>query len=85
MGELRVRMEADSRLRSLRPNTQMAYLTTAKALAAWHRRSPTVLGSEDVRAFLVHLQSERQISASTLCVYLAALRFLVCVTLGRCP
>ena len=83
MGELRDRMEADLRLRNLRPNTQAAYLTTAKALAAWHGRSPTLLGAEDVRAFLVHLQSERQISASTLGVYLAALRFLFCVTLGR--
>lgn len=83
MGEVRDRMEADLRLRNLRPNTQAAYLTTAKALAAWHRRSPAVLGAEDVRAFLVHLQSQRQLSASTLCVYLAALRFLFCVTLGR--
>ena len=62
MGELRDRMEADLRLRNLRPNTQAAYLTTAKALAAWHGRSPTLLGAEDVRAFLVHLQSERQIA-----------------------
>ena len=70
-------------MRNLRPNTQAAYLTTAKALAAWHRRSPAVLGAEDVRAFLVHLQSERHVSAATLSVYLAALRFLFCVTLGR--
>lgn len=83
MGELKDRMEADLRLRNLRPNTQIAYLTTAKALAAWHRRSPAFLGADDVRAFLVHLQNDRQISASTLCVYLAALRFLFCVTLGR--
>jgi integrase/recombinase XerD len=83
MGEVRDRMEADLRLRNLRPNTQAAYLTTAKALAAWHRRSPELLGAEDVRAFLVHLQTDRHVSASTLCVYLAALRFLFCVTLGR--
>jgi hypothetical protein len=90
MSELRDRMEADLRLRNLRPATQTAYLTTAKAkakakaLAARHRRSPAFLCADDVRALPGHLQSDRQTTASTLCVYLVALRFLFCVTLGRC-
>ncbi len=83
MSALLERMKADMALRNLRPSTQEDYGRLCSAFARWHGRSPADLGSEDVRAFLVWLSSEQKRSASTLGVYIAALRFLYGVTLGR--
>ncbi len=83
MGKLRDRMEADLRLRNLRPGTQENYLGCARALAAYHRRSPAELGWEEVRSFLLHLREVRRVSPSTQKVYVAALKFLYTVTLDR--
>lgn len=83
MKSLRERMEADLRLRNLRPSTQGHYLRCAKALAKYHMRSPTELNAEDVRAFLFHLQEERRLTPGTLRIYVVAIRFLYNVTLGK--
>lgn len=83
MGQLRDRMEADLRLRNLRPRTQVSYLFYARGLAAFHHRSPAEMGEEDVRAYLVHLVNERKVGPSTLNVCISALKFLFGVTLGR--
>jgi site-specific recombinase XerD len=46
-------------------------------------RSPTELSEGEVRGFLLHLQDEGQVKPSTVRVYVAALKFLYTVTLGR--
>jgi site-specific recombinase XerD len=76
-------MEADLKLRNLRPSTQESYLACAKALAKFHRRSPADLGGEEVKAFLLDLRDVRKRSPSTLKVHVAALKFLYEVTLQR--
>lgn len=83
MSELRKRMEADLRLRNLRPSTQVVYLRCVAELAGYYSRSLAELSAEDVRTFLSHLQRERGLGASSLKVHLAAIRFLYDVTLGR--
>jgi site-specific recombinase XerD len=83
MGVLKERMEADLKLRNLRPGTQEIYLRCARALAKFHMRSPAELGEEEVRAFLLSLRDERKLSPSTLKVHVAALKFLYEVTLQR--
>jgi len=83
MGKLRDRMEADLRLRNLRPGTQANYLGNARAFAAYHRRSPAEMGWEEVRSFLLHLREVKGLSPSTQKVYVAALKFLYTVTLDR--
>ena len=83
MGKLRDRMEADLRLRNLRPGTQANYLGYARAFAAYHRRSPAEMGWEQVRSFLLHLRDNKKVSPSTQKVYVAALKFLYTVTLDR--
>lgn len=83
MGVLQDRMKADMSLRNLRPRTQESYLAACRVLAAWKRRSPADLESEEIRAFLVHLQESRKVSSSTMRVYISALRFLYGVTLNR--
>src|SRR5207247_3541773 len=82
MGELRDRMEADLRLRGLSENTRRLYLRCARDFAAYCGRSPAVVGTEEVRAFLRHLVDTRRAS-STCGAHAAALRFLYDVTLDR--
>ena len=83
MGRVKTRMEADLRLANLRPATQAEYLRCAKAFVKFHRRPPTEMGWEEVRAFLVHLRDELHRSPSTQKVYVSALKFLYSKTLDR--
>ena len=83
MGVLHDRMATDLRLRGMSPVTQRMYLHCARALAAYHHRSPAEPGEAEVRAFLDHLVRDRRLSRGTLRVYGAALRFLYGVTLAR--
>jgi integrase/recombinase XerD len=83
MGKLRDRMEADLRLRNLRPATQRNYLRFARNFAAYHHRSPAEMGWEEVRSYLLYLREEKKLSPSTQKVHVAALKFLYTVTLNR--
>ena len=83
MGVLRDRMEADLRLRNLRPSTQANYLRYVQRFVAHYRRSPEEMGWEEVRGFLLHLRDEKHLSPSTQKVCAAALKFLYSVTLNR--
>jgi len=82
MTPLRKKMVADLRLRGLAPNTQDNYIRCVRQYAAYHGRSPTQLGTEEVRAFLLHLR-ELDRAPATVVVYWAALRFVYAVTLRR--
>jgi hypothetical protein len=59
MGLLKERMEADLKLRNLRPSTQGVYLRCAEELAKHHMRSPIELSEEEVRGFVLYLQEQR--------------------------
>jgi|GEM_PF-1497461 len=83
MSKPREKMAADLRLEGFRPNTQEAYLHCVRRFANHFGRSPDRLGEAEVRAFLDFLTCERKASPSTRRVYLGALKFLYCVTLGR--
>jgi len=76
-------MEADLRLRNLRPSTQANYLRYVQNFVAYYRRSPEEMGWEEVRGFLLHLRDEKHLSPSTQKVCAAALKFLYTVTLNR--
>jgi site-specific recombinase XerD len=76
-------MIRDMELRGLAPGTQRTYVEAIRNLAAHYRRSPEVLSEEEVRAFFVYLAKERRLAASTLRVYLFAIKFLFQKTLGR--
>jgi site-specific recombinase XerD len=83
MGQLREKMLEDLKLRRYRPGTIEAYLRCARAFAAYHRRPPEEMGEEEIRKFLLHLIDERKASPSSHKMYLAAVKFLYGVTLGR--
>ena len=46
MSQLRDRMEADLRLRNLRPSTQKSYLRYVRTFAYYPMRSPSEMGTQ---------------------------------------
>src|ERR1700712_5182806 len=83
MTPLRQRMTEDMRLRNLGLSTQRAYLQYVAQFAGHFHKSPEMLGPAEIRAFQLHLSRDRQLSASSVGVAVAALRFLYKVTLQR--
>jgi integrase/recombinase XerD len=83
MTPLRRRMIEDMRIRNLAPNTQGTYVEHVSRFARHFGKSPELLGPADIRTYQLHLIQERQLSASSLLVAVAAIRFLYKVTLKR--
>jgi len=83
MTPLRHRMIKDMQIRNLAPETQRAYLQPISQFARHVGKSPELLGPEDIRIHQLHLTRERQLSAGSIMVAVAALRFLYKVTLKR--
>lgn len=83
MGQIRDRMVADLTLRGAARGTCELYLRFARAFIVFHQRSPTELGTEQVRAWLLHLIQHERKSPRTVNVAIAALRFLFTYTLLR--
>lgn len=83
MTRLRQRMIEDMEIRNLSPNTQLSYLQQVSGFAKYCHRSPEEVGPEEIRAYQVHLTSERKLAPGTLCIVASALRFLYKVTLKR--
>jgi site-specific recombinase XerD len=79
---LRKQMLQDMGLRNLTPRTQKEYLRWIGTFADFHKESPSALGLNDVREYLVHLLDENK-KPSTITVARAALRFLYANTLRR--
>ena len=82
MTPLRQRFVDDLRLRNYSPRTIEAYVAGVARLAKHFGRSPEQLGTEEVRAFQLHLVGQR-VSWSLFNQTVCALRFLYGVTLGR--
>ena len=82
MTPLRQRFIDDLRLRNYAKRTIDTYVGQVAAFARHFRRSPELLGTEDVRAYQLHLL-QRRVSWSTFNQTVCALRFLYRTTLGR--
>jgi integrase/recombinase XerD len=82
MTPLRRRMIDDMTLRNFTPKTIQVYVRCVARYARYFNCSPDRLGSEQVRAFLLHLLQERRVSISYYNQTRCALRFLYRVTLG---
>ncbi len=82
MGQLRDRMEEDLKLGGYSPATSRIYLLYARQFAAYHKRSPSEMGEQEIRAYLLHLV-ETQCSHETYRQVRAGLKFLYTVTLRR--
>ena len=83
MTPLRRRMIEDMQVRNLAPHTQRSYLQQISQFARHFGKSPELLGPDDIRTYQIHLSRERQLSASSMLVAVAAIRFLYKVTLKR--
>lgn len=83
MGELRRRMEEELRLRGYAERTVEAYVASVARFVAFHRRSPVELGTEEIRAYLVHLAERRGLSWSSVSQAIWGLKFLYGEILGR--
>jgi integrase/recombinase XerD len=83
MTPLRQRMIEDLQVRNLARHTQRAYLQQISLFARHFGKSPEILGPADIRAYQIHLSQEKRLSASSILVAVAAIRFLYKVTLRR--
>jgi Putative transposase/Phage integrase, N-terminal SAM-like domain len=83
MTPLRQRMIDDMTLHGLKPKTIKAYVPCVSRFARYFGKSPTLLGTPEIRAYLLYLTHEKHVSASTYNQYLCALKFLYRITLGR--
>ena len=72
MAALRQRMLEDMQVRRLSPCTQRTYVETVARFARYFDRSPARLGPEDIRAYQVHLTTERRLATSSLVVAVSA-------------
>lgn len=83
MTPLRQRMIEDMKLRKLSLETQERYVQQVARFARHFKKSPELLGPEQVREYQLFLVNERSLSVSTLHQIVAALRFLYGTTLRR--
>ena len=83
MTPLRRRMIEDMQVRNLAAHTQRSYLQQISQFARHFGKSPELLGPDDIRTYQIHLSQDRQLSASSMLVAVAAIRFLYKVTLKR--
>ena len=83
MGELRDRMVRDMDVRHFSGRTVEAYVAGVKGLAKYYRRPPDQLSDEDVQRYLLHIRTERKLSASTCNQIRWALKFFYEVTVRR--
>jgi integrase/recombinase XerD len=83
MTPLRQRMLHDMQIRNLAVNTQKTYLLQVSSFARHFRRSPELLGPEEIRAWIIHLTNERKLAPASVQLAVGALRFLYRITLRR--
>lgn len=83
MTALRQRMLEDLRVRNYSRKTQTTYIQHVARFAAYFKRSPDQLTTEDIRTYLVHLVEEKRVSWTWFNQMVCALRFFYGVTLGR--
>ena len=80
---LRQRMIEDMQVRNLAPHTQATYVLHISLFARHFRKSPELLGPEEIRDYQLYLTNQRKLAPSSIVVTTAALRFLYNVTLKR--
>src|SRR3984957_9385361 len=83
MTPLRQRMTEDMQVRNLALNTQESYLQQVTQFAGFFKKSPELLGPEDIRTYQVYLTNEKKLATSSILIAVSALRFLYKVTLKK--
>lgn len=81
MGALRTKMIEEMRLRNLAVRTQKAYVGAVLGLVKHCRKPPDAISTEEIRAYLLHLE-DRGLSPNSRNVAISGLRFFYQETLG---
>ena len=81
MTPLRRRMIEDMRLRNFSPCTERSYIHYVAEFALHFNTSPEHLGLDDIRNYQLYLIEQRQLSASSINIFISAIQFLYTVTL----
>ncbi len=76
MRHLRSRMIEDMRVRGYAPKTIAAYVRCMARFAQHFRRSPALLGAEEIRQFQVYLVVQEKVSYGKHARFVAALLLL---------
>ena len=58
---LRQRMTEDMQVRNLSPQTQSAYIMQVSLFARHFKKSPELLGPEEIRAYQVYLTNHKEV------------------------
>ena len=74
MTRLRKRLIEDMTVRNLAPTTQATYLQQVSLFARHFGQSPETLGPEEIRSYQVYLAMEKELTPSSICTAVAALR-----------
>ena len=80
---LRQRMIEDMQVRNLSSSTRDTYLLQVSLFARHFRKSPALLGPEQLRSYQVYLTNDKKLSPSSIHIAVAALRFLYKITLKK--
>ena len=83
MTPLRRRMLEELQRRNYSPSTRRGYILAVKQFAEYFGKSPERMGAEEIRRFQLHLLNEKMLSAGTVEIRMAALRFLYKKVLKR--
>ena len=68
MTPVRQRMTEDMQVRNLSPHTLASYVQQVSLFARYFRKSPELLGPEEVRAYQVYLTNERKLATSSILI-----------------
>lgn len=80
---LRQRMIGDMQLHGFAAKTQDGYVRAVKQLAEYYHKSPDLITEDELRQYLLYLQNEKHIAASTFTIALCGLKFFYERTLQR--
>jgi hypothetical protein len=69
-------MTEDAQARNLLPRMQATYILQVLLFACHFHRSPEALGPEEIRAYQVFLVNQKKLAPNSVCLAVAALRFL---------
>ena len=83
MGKLREQMKMDLKLKGYSPKTQAAYLGYTKNFVRYFGRSPAKMGEKEIREYLYHLVTEKDLGDSSINSAYSALKFFYKTTLCR--
>jgi integrase-like protein len=83
MTSLRQRMLEDMQVRNLSPHTQRSYVQQVSRFARHFRKSPDLLGPEEIRNYQLFLTNDSKLAVASVLLAVAALRFLYTITLKK--